>query len=121
MPVPAPTVTPLDQVEETLARSYREAPSLEQRVADAVRDLVQAGALPHDGWRFLAHVLYCRAIYATHIQPLESHLTFEEIANHLNELGVPRFRGSSDWSGPAITDIRAVVSSPHNQIQLPDP
>ena len=121
MSIPAPCVTPLDTVEKKLAHLYQAAPSLDQRVEDAVEALVETGVIPADRWRQFAHVAYCRAIYATHVRPLEAHLTFAEIANHLAELGVPRFRGSSDWSGEAITDIRAVVSSPDNQILLPDP
>ena len=97
------------------------APFLEDHVEAAVEALVELGALPRDRWRQVAHVLYCRAIYATYVEPLESHLTFAEIANHLNERGVPRLRGSSDWCAAAVSGIRAVLADPSNEISLPDP
>ena len=121
MPVPAPTITSDSEVAKARARYQRDARHLEAEIYDAVDALTASGALPRDGWRFLAHICYCRAIYAQHIAPLEGRLTFAEIANHLNAGGVPRFRGSTDWSASAITDIRAVVASPDNQILLPDP
>lgn len=122
MPVPA-TITVAPEADVTQARRRLDlyAPCMEHEVEKAVEKLVDLGALPRDRWRQLAHILYCRAVYATHIQPLELHLTFREIANHLEERGVPRFRGSSGWSGSAISDIRAVVASEHNEIWLPDP
>lgn len=121
MPVPVPPARELGEVEAARARSERDAPRLDARIYAAVEALVETGALPRERWRFLAHILYCRAIYETHIRPLEPVLTFAEIANHLNERRVPRFRGSSEWTGAAITDIRQVVSTTANQIQLPDP
>lgn len=121
MPVPVPPARDLDEVEITREQSERDAPRLEAIIYDAVETLIETGALPRERWRFLAHILYCRAIYETHIRPLETVLTFAEIANHLNERRVPRFRGSSEWTAPAISDIRGVVSSTHNQIMLPDP
>lgn len=121
MPVPAPSVTPDAAVQAARERYIASAGAIEDMVEGAVEALVEAGALPRDRWRLLAHVLFCRAVYATHVRPLEQHLTFAEIANHLGEIGVPRFRGSSGWSASAICDIRAVVASDHNQIMLPDP
>ena len=121
MPVPAPSVTPAAAVQAARAKYLAGAATIESLVEGAVEALVEAGALPRDRWRLLAHILFCRAIYATHVAPLEQHLTFAEIANHLDEIGVPRFRGSSGWSASAICDIRAVVAAGHNQIMLPDP
>jgi hypothetical protein len=121
MPVPAPPARDLDEVERAREQTELDAPRLDAMIYDAVETLIETGALPRERWRFLAHVLFCRAIYETHIRPLEDRLTFEQIANHLKEIGVPRFRGASDWSAPAITDIRQVVSSTSNQIMLPDP
>jgi len=121
MPVSVPTVRDLDEIERARAAIERTAASLDQRIYCAVEELVTSGAIPREEWRFLAHILFCRAIYTTHIAPLEDRLTFEQIANHLKEIGVPRFRGASDWSASAISDIRAVVSSPQNRISLPDP
>jgi hypothetical protein len=121
MPVPFLAPVPEDQVTQARRRLDLQAPTLDETVEDAVEALVEAGAIPRDRWRQLAHVLYCRAIYTTHIEPLEKHLTFQEIANHLSERGVPRFRGASDWSAAAISDIRAVLAAPSNEISLPDP
>jgi hypothetical protein len=121
MPVPVPTVTAAEAVEQARQAYLFHARHLDVEVEEAVEALVETGAIPAERWRFLAHILYCRAIYATHVQPLESRMSFEEIANHLNTIGIPRFRGASAWSGPSITDIRAVVADSSNQILLPDP
>lgn len=121
MPVPVPKATPLPDVKRTLADHQQDARTLQALVYDAVEILTDAGALPRENWRFLAHILYCRAVYETHIRPLENRMTFQEIANHLNALGVPRFRGSTAWSASSITDIRQVISSDQNKIMLPDP
>ena len=121
MPVAAPTTTPDAQIEKARARHLREAQNLEDDIYAAIDVLTASGALPRDHWRFLAHVCFCRAVYETHIRPLEDKLTFAEIANHLNEIRLPRFRGMTPWSAPAISDIRAVVANPDNQIMLPDP
>lgn len=121
MSVPAPMVRDLDEVERIYAHLQRTAPSLEMRIYDAVETLAETGVIPRDRWRQFAHVSYCRAIYVSHVAPLEGVLTFAEIANHLNEIGVPRFRGTNEWTEAAISDIRAVISSEQNQILLPDP
>ena len=121
MPIPVPPARELCEVEIAREQSERDAPRLDAMIYDAVEALVETGAIPRERWRFLAHIMFCRAVYTRHIEPLEPVLTFAEIANHLNERRVPRFRGSSEWTAPAITDIRQVVSSTANQIMLPDP
>lgn len=115
------TVTPDHAVAHTRATYLQDARRLEDDIYSAVDTLTATGALPRDGWRFLAHILFCRATYATHIQPLEGRMTLEQIANHLNAINLPRFRGQTPWTAPAITDIRQVVASPDNQIALPGP
>lgn len=121
MPVPVPPALPDCQIKLARVAWKADAETLEAQIYEAVDALTASGALPRDGWRFLAHIFYCRAIYTQHIAPLEERMTFDQIANHLNELGVPRFRGSTAWSAASITDIRQTISSPHNKIELPDP
>lgn len=121
MPVPVPPALPDSQIKLARIAWKKEARDLEAEIYSAVDALTASGALPRENWRFLAHICFCRAIYATHIAPLEERMTFTEIANHLNELGVPRFRGSTAWSAASITDIRQVISSDQNKIMLPDP
>lgn len=120
MPRPLPNPTPEADVTAARRAAHFTAPMIEGRIEEAVEMLVHAGAIPETGWRLLAHVLFCRAVYAQHVEPLEKHLTFGEIANHLEELGVPRFRGSNEWTPAAISELRSVVASPHNKISLPD-
>jgi len=121
MPTYAPTVTPDAKVDAARAERRRTAPRYKDAISYAVELLAETGAIPRDGWRQLAFILYARAVYATFVRPVEEHLTLQEVANHLEELQVPRFRGSSAWSGPAITDLRAVVADPNNRVLLPAP
>ena len=122
--MPVPATIPVESVEDVTQRRRRldlNAPCFEDEIVGAVETLVEAGALPRDGWRRLAFVMYCRAVYATHVRDLEPHLTFAEIANHLTERDVPRYRGETGWTASAVTDLRAAVADPRNQIMLPDP
>ena len=60
--------------------------------------------------REAASNLYARLIWRDVILQHDG-LTLEEIAQHLNDIGAPRLRGSDPWTVDAVSTLRARVAA----------
>ena len=81
---------------ETLARS--EARGL-------IEDLHRQEALGGK-WRKGAFSIFCNYCYCEHVLPYEREFSDSAIAERMNRLGVPSYRGTAPWSADKIQGIR---------------
>ena len=112
----------LDTATVSRLRAQEEAAAREaaQEIMDSVEALERVEALPRRQWRTVAHLLYNRHIYMRHIKPHERAFTLNEISDRLNRIGVPRFRGTTEWTPQAVAEVRKVVADMrHGEILLP--
>lgn len=79
-------------------------------IETACEVLAKCGALPRRRWREVGHALHARHIYAVHIQPFARDLTYSEMAERLNRIGIPRFRRGAPWTASAIQEVRAMAA-----------
>lgn len=114
-------VAPDEVVARDRAKHEARARERAAEIRPACEALAAAGALPRRRWRDVAHALYCRHIYAQHIEPFQADLTYTEIAARLQRIGIPRFRQGAPWSAQAVAEIRkAVAALREGEILLPD-
>lgn len=62
------------------------------------------------GWREAADSLYARAIYAEIVQPMEDE-PLQAIASELNQMHIPKVRGSGRWTCSDVTRLLARVAA----------
>ena len=57
-------------------------------------------------WRKGAFSIFCNYCYAEHVAPFEREFSDSAIAERMNTLGVPSYRGLAPWSPDKIRGIR---------------